>query len=653
MDAGLPSLSFFATAITRGLDELVAVGFGGRTARSSINTYLPTIVSDAPRYVVQGSDVRYSVLRDAEILAYQWTRNGADLRGEAGAELVLRAVRAGDAGSYGARIVTAAGTREVPPRTLQVVPSGAPDPRDPGFAPALPRVPTHAAPLPDGKVVVAGFFGSGGASAYGLARLNADGSLDPTFATGPGAPTFSAIAALRAGADGRIYVYPPLPSRFVPNPAPARAQRVLPNGQLDTVAADDPDPLLVSPQRYEAGGAIVDRVTAGGWSYTAFQAQSSNGIPFEMSFLSSRPGYVRPPDSPVAAAGFSWGYRSDGALWQVRSVLGLRETQGPFRATLYGPDGIAMRGVHASLPNLGRYTILAVAPDGALYVTIDPESGGTPTFARLRPIAGSPGRLRNLSVRAHVGAAGSEPLIVGFVTEGTGETRALMRAIGPGLLVHGVSDAMPDPMLALTVDGAVSVTNDQWPQSIAPRFASVGAFPLAIGSRDAVAESLIGPGAHTVLASPASGSGPGTVLVELYETFDADAPRRFVNLSARGPVAANRALIAGFSIAGDAPARLLVRGVGPALTAFGVSDALPNPRLTLYRGDVALYENDDWSVANPTLPSSNADTGAFTLPRTSADAAMLVTLAPGNYTAVIDTPTGGAGTALIEVFELP
>jgi hypothetical protein len=102
---------------------------------------------------------------------------------------------------------------------------------------------------------------------------------------------------------------------------------------------------------------------------------------------------------------------------------------------------------------------------------------------------------------------------------------------------------------------------------------------------------------------------------------------------------------------------MLVRAIGPTLTAFGVAGALADPRLRVFNGDTRLAENDNWSaVSAETTATAQAarDTGAFALANGSKDAAMILTLAPGAYTAQVSSADGtGTGVALIEVYEVP
>ena len=109
-------------------------------------------------------------------------------------------------------------------------------------------------------------------------------------------------------------------------------------------------------------------------------------------------------------------------------------------------------------------------------------------------------------------------------------------------------------------------------------------------------------------------------------------------------------LIAGFNITGTGAKSLLIRAVGPKLTAFGVQSVLTNPKLEIFAESGAkLSENDDWS---PTLPPSFDAVGAFQLDVNSRDAALLTSLAPGSYTVQVRGADGGTGEALIEIYEV-
>ena len=114
-------------------------------------------------------------------------------------------------------------------------------------------------------------------------------------------------------------------------------------------------------------------------------------------------------------------------------------------------------------------------------------------------------------------------------------------------------------------------------------------------------------------------------------------------------------MISGLTIAGAAAKPVLVRGIGPALTGFGVDGALARPRLTVYRGSEAVAVNTGWTAAENPLEIARAGAlvGAFPLVTGSGDTALLLELAPGNYTAQVSGTQGAGGVALLEVYEVP
>jgi hypothetical protein len=276
-------------------------------------------------------------------------------------------------------------------------------------------------------------------------------------------------------------------------------------------------------------------------------------------------------------------------------------------------------------------------------------------------------RLVNLSSRVRIAPSGGRTLITGFVIGGTSSKRVLLRAIGPALATFGVAEALANPRLELFDTAGVRVLqNDDWAGAeTSAAFAQVGAFTLAPATRDAALVALLAPGAYTMQVL--DGGETGVVLAEIYDASltAATDPQRLVNISSRGVVdAEGGALIGGFGVTGNAPKRLLVRGIGPGLGALGVEGTLNDPRLTIYSGQTAIAVNDDWGTPASTgagqiaatgleIAAAAQATGAFTLPGGSKDAAVIVTLAPGAYTAQVSAADGGSGTALVEVYEVP
>jgi hypothetical protein len=120
------------------------------------------------------------------------------------------------------------------------------------------------------------------------------------------------------------------------------------------------------------------------------------------------------------------------------------------------------------------------------------------------------------------------------------------------------------------------------------------------------------------------------------------------NLSVRTAAGSGaQTLIVGFAINGGSKP-LLVRGIGPTLGVFGVTGALADPRLELYRDTTLLQSNDNWEAsAAPTFGS----VGAFALPSGSNDAALVATLGAGSYTAQVGGVDGRTGIALVELYD--
>ncbi len=264
-------------------------------------------------------------------------------------------------------------------------------------------------------------------------------------------------------------------------------------------------------------------------------------------------------------------------------------------------------------------------------------------------------RLVNLSSRARV-EGGDNILISGLVINDSDNKWVLLRGIGPSLASFGVADPLSDPVLTIFDDtGEVVAQSTGWstntdPDSISDAAESVGAFPLEENSGDSGLLLNLPVGRYSVHVSSASGAS-GTVLTEAYEIDDIGA---LLNLSVRGSVSDSaNPLIAGFVVTGDQPKRVLVRGVGPSLANYGVTSFLADPKLLIESEGRIIAENDNWHTTHSELiTTANQLVGAFELDEASNDAAILVTLPPGIYTAVVSGADNSAGITLVEVYEL-
>jgi hypothetical protein len=258
-------------------------------------------------------------------------------------------------------------------------------------------------------------------------------------------------------------------------------------------------------------------------------------------------------------------------------------------------------------------------------------------------------RISNLSVRTNI--ASGQTLIVGFVTDGA--KPVLVRAVGPGMATafpqwFAPGDVMADPKLELyNAGGAKLDENDNWSSSLAGTLTSVGAFPLTPGSKDSAFVASI----NGIYTTWLTGTGRGVVLVEAYDTTTTYSPR-LKNVSARNQVGTDaNMLIAGFAIDGNTSKTVLIRGIGPALRdIWSLATALVDPKLEIYSGSTKIAENDNWAASlTPTFDAL----GAYRFTSGSKDAALMITLQPGQYTVQLSGVNGTTGEGVVEVYEVP
>ena len=283
------------------------------------------------------------------------------------------------------------------------------------------------------------------------------------------------------------------------------------------------------------------------------------------------------------------------------------------------------------------------------------------TLSTVATPANGRGRLVNLAVRTDADDF-FEPLIVGFAigdARTSGTKPLLVRGVGPSLAALAVPNVMADPVLKMFRDSLQVAQNDNWlgDPLIAARSAQVGAFALTGNDSLDAAVALTSPNGAYTMQITNKVEGRGNVLAEVYDATPAaeitESTPRLINVSARAKVGDGRStLIAGFVVAGNTPATVLVRAVGPALTAFGVDDAAGDPKLEMYRGTSFLAENNDWN-GDRQVAALAASVGAFPLPANgSKDAVLLLTLPPGTYTAQTTDTDRRGGSALLEVYEI-
>lgn len=286
-------------------------------------------------------------------------------------------------------------------------------------------------------------------------------------------------------------------------------------------------------------------------------------------------------------------------------------------------------------------------------------------------------RMANISTRGFV-SEGDRQLIAGFVVEGTEPQRVMIRGIGPTLADYGIENSLEYP--AFKVSGGATTTvavSDRYdwflfPYRVDPSpkprisdlFTRYGAFELTgsippnwrdtTSPIDAVMILDLEPGAYTVQLT---GERSAIGLIEVYNATGVEADRRIVNLSTRGWVGLDLERLIGGFVIDRGSRRVLVRAVGPQLGEFGVSGFLEDPQMRVVRTveftEVAANNNWEDGGTGGDVAAAAEIVGAFPFESGSLDAALVLDLEPGEYTAIVSGVDGSTGVALVEVYELP
>jgi len=252
--------------------------------------------------------------------------------------------------------------------------------------------------------------------------------------------------------------------------------------------------------------------------------------------------------------------------------------------------------------------------------------------------------LGNISTRSFV-QTGEHVMIGGFIVQGTGPKRVIIRAIGPELTQYGIPDAMANPRLELhNASGPLIASNDDWQTTIlggiitSNQFSDIqnsGHAPTAVSESAIIAD--LQPGNYTAIVSGVNNT-IGVALVEVYD-LSPGASSSLGNISTRSFVqTGEHVMIGGFIVQGTGPKRVIIRAIGPELTQFGIPDVLADPRLELHNGSGALIaSNDDWQT---TILGGIITSNQFSDIQNSGHAPTA-----GSESAII-------GVALVEVYDL-
>lgn len=256
----------------------------------------------------------------------------------------------------------------------------------------------------------------------------------------------------------------------------------------------------------------------------------------------------------------------------------------------------------------------------------------------------SPAQLLNISTRLNV-QTGENVLIGGFIITGNGSKKVIVRGIGPSLT--GVGAVLANPVLQLHgPDGSLITSNDNWKDNKETQIRGSTLAPT--DEMEAAIIATLAPGSYTaIVAGKDESSGVG--MVELYD-LDANSDSKLANISTRGRVQTGSDVMIGGFIFGNGAAseKLIIRALGPSVA--GVDDALSDPTLALHDGDgTLLMSNDNWRD-DASQAAAIAATGIP--PRNDFESAIVTSVPPGAYTAIVAGKGGVTGVALVEVYHL-
>jgi glucose/arabinose dehydrogenase len=296
---------------------------------------------------------------------------------------------------------------------------------------------------------------------------------------------------------------------------------------------------------------------------------------------------------------------------------------------------------------------LQVGSDGSLYYLVR-ENGGQVwkvsaiVTASPTPTA-TPAQAVNLSTRMLV-QTGANVGIGGFIISGSAPKHLLLRAIGPSLTQFGVPNALADPVLELHGPGPfATIINNDWRDDPAQETAIQATGIAPTNTLESAIDTTLNPGAYTAIVSGRSNT-VGVGLVEVYDLSQA-VLAKLANISTRAFVSTgDNIVIAGFQLGGHAgDDRIVLRGIGPSLTALGVTNPLANPTLELRNNNGALLvANNDWQE-NPAQAAEL--TAAGLAPTNPLESGIAASLPPGLYTALLAGVNNGTGIGVVEVYD--
>jgi uncharacterized delta-60 repeat protein len=453
--------------------------------------------------------------------------------------------------------------------------------------------------LPDGKVLVAGGYGASGTPSS--AELYDPASETWSVTTSMNNPHANHAAALLP--NGKVLVAGSFNNGAAPSAElydPAIGGGIwLSTGSMSTARGFFMAKLLPN------GSVLV----AGGLDASGDPLASAEVYNVGLGFLSAWQPQISTATSPLRPAA-------------NLSLTGLR-----FRGISSASDG----GTPDSSSNYPIVQLSSLDSNQIVTLPVSPSAGWSDTAFQSSSVAGFPIGPALVTVFTNGIPSNSTMIVVGdppaityssnsfIYLEGQPISTIMPADNGGAAISFTISPALPDGLSFDPVTGTISGT---------PTVAS---------------------STTTYTVTAANDSGTSTFTFTLTVTAP---PAKSQNIATRVEVQGNdNVLIGGFIITGTAPKKVILRAIGPSLP-LGAA-ALADPVLALHFPDGSVVINDNWKIDDQSGQSQQAIIEATTIPPASdLESALMQTLAPGNYTAIVSGKNGGTGVGLIEVYDL-
>ncbi|MEY2562484.1 MAG: hypothetical protein QOH88_677 [Verrucomicrobiota bacterium] len=514
----------------------------------------------------------------------------------------------------------------------------------------------------DGKIVVAGSAGSD----FAVARYNSNGTLDVAGFGSSGKLTtdfnnsFDVVRSMVIQPDGKIVVAGSAGDDFA-------LARYNPNGTLDTVgfgiggkvttdffgASDSSADLIIQPDGKLVAAGTASNPNTGSNDF-ALARYNTNGTLDAGGFGSG--GKVTTDLGGYDTIG-GLALQGDGGLLVAGLFFPLGGNSRPtayFALARYSASGNidSNFGVNGMVTTDffgidNQATAVALQSDGRIIVGGFADTGSSKDFALAR-YALTQSQLLNISTRMPVGTDPNQ-LIGGFIITGSEPKKVIVLATGPSLEAFGIPGVLADPILELYQGNTLIAGNDNWKVPNGAEIEATGLQPPR--DLESALIQTLAPGNYTAIVRGTNG-GTGVGTVQLFDLSQA-SKSKLANISSRGFVQAtdDKVMIAGFIIGGNGGSfsRVMVRALGPSLSAFGIPVVLDDPRLELKNANgVTLTSNDDWQQS----PDAADISSRGLAPSNLRESALAASLPNGAYSAIVRGKDGGAGVAVVEVYNV-